>query len=136
MPAKHHIDNEANLIITTWEGEATNIEFLEALREYQKNIQSNPDYTNYNEIFNMSKASKIRLTIDGLLDIGRTASKTDHLFTHKKLALIVSSNIAYSLAKMYEFYRNMGINSCKKIRIFKNENEAIEWAKNNTNNSI
>jgi len=132
MPAKHFIDDEANLITTTWEGGATDIEFLEALEEYQKNIQCNPDYINYNEIFDLSKADNIRLTINGMINIGRTASSTDHLFSHKKLALIVSSNIAFSLARMYEVYRNMGISSCKKIRVFKNEREAIEWANRNT----
>ena len=132
MPAKHYIDDKASLITTTWEGDATDIELLKALREYQKNIQSNPDYINYNEVFDLSKADKIRVTINGMINIGQTGSKTDHLFTQKKLALIVGSNVAFSLAKMYEVYRNMGINSCKTIRVFKNEQEAIKWVRNIT----
>jgi len=131
MPAKHYIDDKVNLITTTWVGDATDIGFLEALEEYQKNIQCNPDYINYNEIFDLSKVDNIRVTISGMINIGRAASSTDHLFSHKKLALIVSSNIAFSLAKTYEFYRNMGIRSCKKIRVFKNESEAIEWVHSN-----
>ena len=131
MPAKYHIEDEANIIIIKWEGNITTSELIEVIKEYQKNIQRNPDYINYNEIFDASTVTKIRITINGLLKVGRTASKTDHLFTNKKLAIIVSSNWAFRIARLYETYRNMGVESCKKIRVFKDENEAITWAKSN-----
>ena len=129
MPAKHHIDNETNLIITTWEGDATESEFIETLKKYQKDIQCDPDYIHYNEIFDLSKATNIKITVSGLINVGRTASQTDHLFSNKKLALIVSSNMAFGIARMYETYRNMGINTSKKIRVFKNESKALKWAR-------
>ena len=46
MPANHHVDNNAQLIITTWEGEAYDIEFIGAIKKYQKDIQNHPDYIN------------------------------------------------------------------------------------------
>lgn len=127
MPAEHHIDDTIQIITTTWKGDATDSELLKSLKEYQKNIQCKPEYLNYNEIFDLSKASNVRLTINGLINIGRMASNTDHLFIHKKLALIVNSNLVFGFARMYESYRNMGISSCKKIRVFKNLKMAIEW---------
>ena len=129
MPAKHHIDNESNLIVTTWEGDASETGFIKVLLKYQKNIQCHPDYIDYNEIFNLSDATNLKITIGGLMSIGRVASRTDHLFAHKKLALIVGSNMAFSFARMYEAYRNIGIRSSKKIRVFKNESKALEWVK-------
>jgi len=132
MPAEHHIDHENNLIITTWEGAATDTEFLEVLSEYQKNILCAPDCNTYNEVFDVSQATEINITIEGLLKIGREASKTDHLFTHKKLAFIVSSDWAFSLVRTYEFYRTIGKKSSKKVSVFKNKDEAIAWAKSNT----
>lgn len=132
MPAKHYIDNESNLIITTWEGEAIDADFIEALKKYQKYIQLNAKYIDYNEVVNFSKVTNIKLTIDGLLTIGRIASKTDNKLSNKRMALIVGSYFAFSLANLYVFYRNMGISSRKKIRVFKNEDEAYEWVKSNT----
>ncbi len=135
MPAKHHIDDEASLIITTWDGDVTDSEFIAILQKYQKDIQCKADYINYNEIFDIRNAAIIKLTIDGLLKIGRTASKTDHLFTYKKLAFVVNSNRAFALARMYGTLRNMGLSSSKKMRVFKDINKAIAWAEVNTNNS-
>ncbi len=132
MTAKHRIDSEAKLLITTWEGDITDIKFIQALIQYQKEIQCNPDYVDYNEIFNVRKATGISVKIDGFLELGRVAAKTDHLFVDKKLALVVGSNLAFGLANMYVAYRNMGIKSCKTIRVFKNEDKAYAWAKNNT----
>ena len=127
MPAKHHIDNKAKLIITTWEGEAIDIEFIEAIKKYQKDIHSNPDYLCYNEIVNFSKVKGIKLTTEGIINIGQIASRTDQNGVNRKLALIVSSNLAFGLARMYETYRNFAKNANKEIRVFKNENDAWEW---------
>jgi len=132
MTTEHRIDHEAKLLITTWEGDITDIKFIEALKQYQKEIQCNPDYVDYNEVFNVSKATNVKVKIDGLLELGRVAAKTDHLFVDKKLAVIVGSNLAFGLANMYAAYRNMGIKSCKTIRVFKDENTAYAWAKNHT----
>jgi len=132
MPAKHHIDDTVHIITTTWRGDATDSELLDSLKKYQTNIQCKPEYLNYNEIFDLSKANNVRLTINGLINIGLIASNIDYLFIHKKLALIVNSNLVFGFARMYESYRNMGIKSSKKIRVFKNLENAIEWTRKST----
>ena len=132
MPATHHIDKESRLIITKWEGEATDSEFIEALNKYHEGIQSNPEYVSYNEIVNLTKATPIKLTISGLLEIGRIASEADKRIHNKKMALVVGSDFALSLANMYIFYRNFGDKSRKKISIFKREEDAYKWVKNDT----
>ena len=128
MPAKHYIDNEAKIIFTTWEGAATNAEFINALKKYQKDIQCNLAYIDYNEIFDFSNATLFEISINGMLDMGRIGAQTDHLFTNKKLALVVGSYFAFGTAKLYETYRNLGIESSKEIRVFKDRNKAIIWA--------
>jgi len=128
MPAKHFIDNKNKLIITTWEGDAVDIEFIEAITKYQKDIQINPEHIEYNEVANFSKISSIKLTPKGLKRIGRIASKTDQYKFNSKLALIVSSGTAFNLARVYASFRNLQNGTNKEIRIFKNEVEAMEWA--------
>lgn len=132
MPAKHHIDNKARLIITTWEGEATDIDFIEAVRKYQKDIQTNPDYINYNEVVDFRKITNIKLTTTGLKNIGKLASKTDKNKNKSKLVFIVGSNKAFFFARMYQAIRSFSRNSNKEIRIFNEESEAYDWVQNNT----
>ena len=127
MPANHHIDNKNKLIITTWEGEARDIEFIEAIKKYQNDIQNHPDYINYNEIVNLSKVTSFKLTTKGIKTIGEIASTTDKKEINRKLALIVNSNLAFGLARMYEAYRSFSKSANKEIRVFKNEKNAFEW---------
>ena len=127
MPAKHVIDIKAKLLITTWEGDATDIDFIEGLKEYQKNIQSKSEYYGFNEILDLTRVTGIKLTTDGLKRIGSVASTTDSKEINTKLAFIVSSNLAYGLVRMYEVLRTFSKNSTKTIRVFKKESDAFEW---------
>ena len=129
MPAKHHVDTESRIIMTTWEGDAVDTEFIEAIQNYQKEIQVNPEYVAFNEVVDFRDVTSIKLSPKGLKTIGRIAVKTDELKTNSKLALIVTSGIAFNLARIYASYRNLERNSGKEIRIFKNEAEALEWAR-------
>ena len=132
MPANHHIDSNNQLIITTWEGIACDIEFIEAIKHYQNNIQNRPDCINYNEVVDLRKVTSLKLTTEGIKTIGSIASNTDSKELNKKIALIVSSNLAFGLARMYEAYRSFSNTSNKQIRVFKNASDAFLWVKNNT----
>ena len=132
MPATHHIDGEARLITTVWEGEATDAEFMTALNKYHVEIQSNPEYARYNDIVDLTDASPLNLTISGLLALGRIASDADTHTHHKKMAIIIASDFAYMLANMYISYRNLGDASRKKIAVFKNESDAFHWIRNDS----
>lgn len=128
MPADHHIDNKTRLIITTWEGDAVDIELIEAIQNYQKEIQTNPAYIDYNEVVDFRAATSIKLTPRGIQSLGSVAVKTDRFKRDSKLAIVVGSTLAFNLARLYVSYRNLGKNSNKEIRIFKNVQEAREWA--------
>lgn len=132
MPANHYIDNKAELIVTTWEGEANDVDFIEAIKKYQKYIQNQPDYISYNEIVNLSGVTDIKLTTEGIITIGQIASNTDKSEVNRKLAIIVSSSLAYGLARMYVAYRGFIKKSQKEVRIFKNEKDTFDWLQNNT----
>jgi len=127
MPANHYIDNKAKLLVTTWEGEAGDKEFIEAIKKYQKDLQNEPDYIKYNEIVDLSKITKFKFTTEGIKSIGQIASTTDQNEAYRKLALIVDSNLAYGLARMYVAYRSLYNKANKKVNVFKNEKEAYKW---------
>ena len=127
MPANHHIDHDTRIILTTWEGIADDSEFIEALDIYQNNIQNHPDYIDYNEVVDLTHTSSIKITTKGIKKIGTIASKTDQNKPDRKLALIVNSNLAFGLARMYIVYRSFSKNANKNIRVFKDEKNAFEW---------
>lgn len=127
MPAKHNIDKEAQLIITTWHGEARDIDFLKAIKEYQQNIQNHPDHIDYNEVLDLTNLSHFQLTTEGIKKIGLIASSSDQDDVDRKLAIIVNSNLVFGFAKMYTAYRNLSKQSSKKIHVFKSQTKAFEW---------
>lgn len=127
MPAKHNIDKEAQLIITTWHGEARDVDFIEAIKEYQQNIQNHPNHIDYNEVLDLTNLSHFQLTTEGIKKIGLIASSSDQDEVDRKLAIIVNSNLAFGFAKMYTAYRNLSKQSSKKIHVFKSQIKAFEW---------
>lgn len=131
MPAIHRIDDKAQLIITTWEGDATDVEFINAIKKYQTDIQNHPDYIHFNEVVDLTYISGMKLSTEGIKNIGKIAAATDNLEINRKLAIIVNSNLAFGLARMYETYRSLTSNSHKEICVFKNRDEAFAWVKKN-----
>lgn len=136
MPAKHFIDEITKIIVTVWEGDAVDVDFIEAILKYQREIQLKPGYSDYNEVANFSKIESIKLTPKGLKRIGQIASRTDALKSDSKLALVVSSGAAFNLARVYASYRNLQTSTRKEIRIFKSEEEAMAWAQKNVESGL
>ena len=132
MPASHYVDNKLKILVSTWEGDATDFECAEALKKYQEEFQNNPDYIKYNEIIDTRKVKKIKLTTKGIKYSSILASSTDQNEKNRKLAFIVNSNLAYGLVRMFITYRSVSDNASKEINVFKNEKKAIDWVKNNT----
>jgi hypothetical protein len=129
MPANHYVDNDARLIITTWNGDAIDNDLIEALKKYQVEIQNTPDYLDYNEIVNLSNITRVRVSPKGLKNIGEVASSTDENRGKTRLAFVVASDLVFNLARLYATYRNFGKSNIKKIRVFKSEGDARAWLK-------
>ncbi len=132
MPAHHVIDKKNRLIVTTWDGDVVDIDLIEVLKKYQQDIQGHPDYLGYNEIVDFSNVGKIKVTTDGIKNIGRIASRTDQNGIDRRLAFIVSSDLAFGLARMYEVYRSFTRKTNKEIQTFKNWKDAYMWVTNDS----
>ncbi|PLX79200.1 MAG: hypothetical protein C0614_08145 [Desulfuromonas sp.] len=128
MPAKHSIDTEIQLLVTTWEGDAIDTDFSDVLIAYQKEIQENPEYADYNEIADFREITSIKITPKGLMNIGKIAAKTDLIKGDCRLALIVNQGLAFNLARIYATYRSLNKSSKKEVRIFNNMDCATKWA--------
>ena len=129
MPAKHHIDDNNKLIITKWMGKLDDAEMIRVYLEYLKSIKTLPQYTSYNEIADFSKADKISLSVEGIKKVGEIASTADRDDVKTKFAIVVNSNLAFGLARMYQVYRSFSPRANKELRVFKKETDAFEWIK-------
>ena len=131
MPAQHHIDNQAKIIVTKWVGEATDNSLLSALKEYQIKIQNDTNHLGYDEIVDFRDVPVFHISVKGLKNIGKVASRTDQNRPNTRLAFIVSTKLAVNFVKLYAVYRNFGQMPKKRIRAFKLEADAYEWVRSN-----
>lgn len=127
MPAHNQIDTDAKIINITWEGEANNFEFLEALRKYQQEIRGSSEYDDYNEILDFCGVNGSKLTSRGLLHIAQLAATSDKKDHPSKLAIVVNTIISHGFAKIYETYRRFTPRNKKIVRVFKSKKDALAW---------
>ena len=132
MPAIHQINTESGIITTTWEGDVTDGEIIEAIKSYQEDIISRPEYYNYNEVVNFANVAGVKVTANGLMDLAKQAIKSEQPGIYTKLAIIVNSSLAYSFANLYATYRKFIQSSNKEVQVFRNEEDALDWVSNNT----
>jgi len=131
MPINHHINHASKLILTSVVGDASDIEFIHAIEKYQKDIKNTPDYLNFNEIVDLSDVTNMQITTTGIMTISRIAAETDREGEQTKLALIVSSSLAYGMARMYSMYRSFSPKANKDVRVFNNKQDAYQWLNTN-----
>ncbi len=127
MAVNHEIDQTNQLIITTWTGEASDNEFIDALTRYQHDIKGSSDYQSFNELLDFSQISEMNLTTKGLITLGIIARKTDNEHVKSRLAIVVNSTLSFGLAQMYITYRNLDPSSHKELNVFKNKADALSW---------
>lgn len=132
MPVEHTIDANKKLIITTWSGEVADGDLIKALSAYQLTIKNRPEYATFDEIVDFSKGSHYHLSISGIQRLVEIATATDVRGTKTKLAIVVTTPVAYTLARMYQAYRNFIPGGSKILRIFRTYDEARHWVENST----
>lgn len=119
MTAHHQIDHESKLIATYWDGNVADNKFISALKQYQTEIKNKSDLCSYNEIVDLSCISTINLNVKEIMTLADIAARSDLAIGKNKLALVVSSNIAFSFGMMYSGYRKLLSKSNKEVKVFK-----------------
>lgn len=130
MPARHEIDDNARLIVTTWSGVATDEELINALLKYQEEIRSRSPYGAYDEILDLSQTAEFELSAGAIRKLAVIAARTDVLGAGSRLAIIVRKPLAYGLGRMYETYRSLLPETSKEVRVFRDHDKALEWIAN------
>jgi len=101
--------------------------FIDALKKYHHDIKAQAGLCSYNEIVDFSCVSKIDLSVKEILLLASIAVQSDIPTSKTKLALVVSSNMAFCFAKMYKKYRSTFKESNKELGVFRVSTDALGW---------
>ncbi|MFT5320114.1 MAG: hypothetical protein ACI934_000245 [Pseudohongiellaceae bacterium] len=128
MLVSHRIDHDNKIIITTFAPEEASLKlFLEAFNTYQEELRFLPDYLEYNEMVDFRSITNINITASELKKLSTLTIAKDVRETVTKLALLVDSRPARTLAKVYEMIRNFNPSSKKQVKIFQDTDSALSW---------
>jgi hypothetical protein len=128
MLVSHRIDHDSKVIITTFAPEDVTLKlFLETFNKYQDELKYLPDFQKYNELVDFRPITSINITASELKQLSNLASKQDTREIVTKLALLVDSKPAFTLAKVYEVIRNLNPASKKQVKVFQEFEEALDW---------
>jgi len=127
MPAIHKIDDNEKIIITTWEGETKDAEFIDALTSYLKTIKSQECYLHYNELLDLRGLEIIKISADGIRQLAEISAGFDREDLSTRLAIVVGSSLAFGLSRMYQTYRSLISKRSKEVQIFNDIGEAQIW---------
>ena len=86
-----------------------------------------PDYLKYNEMVDFRSITSINITASELKELSKLTIANDARETVTKLALLVDSGPARTLAKVYEMIRNFNPLSNKQVKIFQDPDTALAW---------
>lgn len=118
MPAFYKIDRENRLVMSIASGTIT---MAEALDHHQK-LRSDPDFDPaFSQLLDVSHVTKIELTTE---DVRRLAQAAMFSSTSRR-AILVSSDTAFGLARMFEILRESAGDT--GIEVFRDLDEALDW---------
>ena len=127
MLVSHRIDHDSKVIITTFAPEDVTLKlFLETFNKYQDELKYLPDFQKYNELVDFRPITSINITASELKQLSNLASKQDTREIVTKLALLVDSKPAFTLAKVYEVIRNLNPASKKQVKVFQEFEVALD----------
>ena len=118
MPASYNIDKERRLVISTVSGVVTLADGL----AHQRNLRNDPDFDpSFSQLMDFRQVIRVDLSGEDV----RKLAQTTIFSPNSRRAMLVSSDLEYGLARMFEILREtMGE---RGIRVFRDLNEALDW---------
>ena len=118
MPAYFKIDKERRLVMSTFSGVFTLADGL----SHQEKLLKDPDFApSFSQLLDCTHVTKIEL---GPEDV-RTLAQRAIFSSNSRRAILVSSDLAFGLARMFVIFReSLGE---KGVRVFHDLEEALYW---------
>ena len=121
MPISYKIDLERKIVFTTSAGVCTAAEAEAYMRQLKEDPQFQPTFR---QLIDCRGSEQAVFSADDVRHIAETS-----LFSpNSRRAFLVRSDLQFGLARMFETYRNL--RGEKGIRVFRKEEEAMDWLEN------
>jgi hypothetical protein len=128
MLVSHRIDHENKVIITSFAPEEVTLKlFIEAYSNYREELKYLPDFQKYHELVDFRPITSINISASELTEFSKLTTTQDERVNITRLALMVDSTSAFTLAKVYETLRNFHPKSKKQVKVFREMDEALTW---------
>ena len=118
MPAHYKIDKERRLVMTTVFGVATMADGL----AHQEKLRKDPDFDpSFSQLMDYTHVVRFEITAEDV----RTLAQQSIFSPHSRRAMLVSGDLAFGLARMFEALRESF--GEQGIRVFRNLDDALDW---------
>jgi hypothetical protein len=122
MPLDVTVDPQRELIIADGRGLVTDQDLLGYIREYLQD----KGLSEYDELFDLSRADLLDLSYTGLARVAEAAAATDSDSIPTKIAVLVSESSGMTLSRMYQVLREDQGGS-RRIRLFWDREACLAW---------
>jgi len=128
MLVSHRIDHDNKVIITSFAPEEVTLTlFIDTFSNYKEELKYLPDFQKYHELVDFRPITSFNISASELKEFSKIATSTDDKEDITRLALMVDSTSAFTLAKVYETLRNFHPKSKKQVKVFRDIDEAFAW---------
>lgn len=121
------VDSHKRRVVAVWGPRVTDA----ALLEYQSSVWSDEGVTGFDELIDFSNLKEVDVTSAGLRRVAAAASSQDRYRHGRRFAVVVGSDLAYGLSRMYEQLRELQSGSDRIVQIFKTREAALAWLDDN-----
>ena len=118
MPASYTIDKERRLVTSTMTGVLTQAEVLEQVHQLVTDPTVDPAFS---QLVDCRQVTELKCSAEEV----RQIATTDIFSAQSRRAFLVTDDLLYGLARMYEIHRELRGEG--GIRVFRNVDEAMEW---------
>lgn len=122
MPVSATIDRDARLVFTTATGVLTRDDFIAHIA----NTWSDGSIVSFHEIVDARTADASGLSADDLAAIVNSGVEFDP-DSSPRLALCVSSELAYGLGRMFSTMRETHVKNARQVQVFRDIDDALAW---------
>ncbi len=119
MPLRFRIDTDANLVITTAEGEVT----AEDLAEHARALAAHPDRPLF-ELVDFSDRVDVTISPDVVRSAAFFLAEHDANAPGARLAFVAKSDVIYGMTRLFQANRS---HPNVAIEVFRDRDEALRW---------
>jgi len=122
MPVSAVINRSERVVITTAVGRLVKSEFIEHIRS----VWTDPGLAGFDELIDATRADASQLSAKDLSDLVNSGVSHDAT-RNSRLALCVSSELAYGLGRMYGALRETHAGNAREVQVFRDLEAAQAW---------